>query len=416
MTLLRDYPFRVLIVDDEERDWNEPMRILLRRALIETGLEKVQVDFALDNEGAERLLMARYYHLSSFDMRLPERAGEAVFVENGLALARSEEFPKCIIYSQSIRNEDIREYPRDAASVLRLSADLYAKPTNADSDALPAAVEMLTAKDWARRVAESLSSDSLKLKVQNRAETLSPIKTVIGAYLTNGVSLLPHFLAIKLHELSSVWETHSSARVEAAISWIEGVMWLALVQSAALLRYDNMEFELLGDDKLVTCIAKLRRWHPQLSGWNWCNYLTQTAIDEFDQACWFRNDRYHTTGVRDHQKDWAELRVPLQFAMDIAAYWVRHPLLVNLRYSRDGWSCERLTGRVEPGNRYPLPEVLDFPTEAVQNGVWQNVWRLNEPNPPCPQALSWDGWMEQAEDSDYQCGFRVALRTVGKWS
>lgn len=412
MNALSQYPFRVLIVDDEPRDWTEPMRFLLQRTLSTVGLEKVVVDMAFDHVGAEHLLATHYYHFSSFDMRLPERTGEAISVDHGLALARafpSNSFPKRIVYSQTIRDGDIKENPREAASVLRLPADLYAKPTNADDDAQSTAVEVLTAKDWAQRAADYLSSDALTLKTPQRAKTLSPIKTVIGAYLEHGVELLPPFLARKLLELANVWETRSSGRVEAAIAFIEGVMRLALVQSAVLLKLDGKEAELPDDEKLTVCIATLQRWQPLLSAWNWRNYLTVQAVAAFNVARWVRNDRYHSMGTADHQKDWMELRLPLQYAMDIAAYWVRHPLLVNLRYSRDGWSGELLAGRVMPGKRYALPEALDFPGEAVQDGVWQSVWRLDGQQ-PCPQALDWGDWMMPAPDSDHQWWFPRYVR------
>jgi hypothetical protein len=163
------------------------------------------------------------------------------------------------------------------------------------------------------------------------------------------------------------------------------------------------------DEKLATCIATLRQWQAQLSAWNWSNYLTQGAIRAFNEARWTRNERYHSTGLADHQKNWAELRIPLQYAMDIAAYWVRHPFIIELRYSRDGWSGELLAGKSFPGGRYPLPSAMDFPTEAVREGVWQSVWRIDG-NVPMAQPINWDGWLEPARDSDHQWWFPRCMR------
>lgn len=411
MNTIEKYPFRVLIVDDEKRDWADPMQLFLERNLSTAGLNNVMIDVAFDHVSAETLLATHYYHFTSFDMRLPEHMGEAISVDHGIALTRAfpwNGFPKRIVYSQTIRDADIKANPREAVSVLRVPADLYAKPTNADEDAQSPAVEVLTVEKWAQRVVDCLKSDELTLTAPKRPITLPLIETVIGAYLKHGIEYLPPFLARKLQELANTWETRSSARVDAAIALIEGVMRLALVQSAVLLKNDGQEAELPEDEKLVTCIAMLRDWLPKLLAWNWSNYLTEQALSAFDTARWVRNERYHSTATADHQKNWMELRIPLQHALDIAAYWVRHPLLVNLRYSRDGWSGELLAGKMMPGKRYLLPEVMDFPTEAIHDGVWQSVWRLD--GKPCQHAMNWGGWMMPAQDSDHQWWFPRYVR------
>ncbi len=409
MNAMGKYPFRVLIVDDERRDWAEPMQLLLKRNLQTEGLEKVVVDVAFDKRSAEYLLATHYYHVSSFDMRLPEWNGEAVSVASGIGLARLISFPKRIVYSQTIRDVDIKANPREAVSVLRLPADLYAKPTNADEDAQSLAVEVLTVKEWAQRVVDCLKSDELTLTMPTRQNALPLIETMIGAYLKHGIEYLPPFLARKLQELANTWETRSSARVDAAIALIEGVVRLALVQSAVLLMHDGQEAELPGDEKLVTCITMLRRWNPALSAWNWSNYLTEQAIAAFDAVGWGCNDRDHSMGRADHQKNWMKLRVPLQYALDIAAYWVRHPLLIHLRYSRDGWSGQWLAGKEMSGKRHLLPEASDFPTEAAQYAVWQSIWRLGG-HDPYSYALNWADWMMLTYESDQQWWFPCYVR------
>ena len=174
---------------------------------------------------------------------------------------------------------------------------------------------------------------------------------------------------------------------------------MALAQTAVLLKADCKPTLLTTDDRISTCLATLSAWRAHLDGWNWGNYLTPQAIASFRDALAARNEERHTRKPNDALQAWAALRVPLQYAMDLAAYWVRHPLCINLRYNRDGWNAELLAGTAYPRKRRRLPQRLDFPGEAVQSGVWQNVWRIDG-DTPRPKPLCWDGWLEADSKSE----------------
>lgn len=417
MTILNDYPWQVLIIDDEQRDWVVPMTELLQDAAENAKLSGLKITSAIDQQTAERLLARRYFHLISLDMRLPERFGEAISVDTGEKLARQFPyvgFPKYLIYSQTLRDFDIKQRPADAVRVLRIPTDQYAKPTGGERVRENAPVEVLTVKEWARRVVDSFSRDQPEL-ILNPAPprgTKTPL-TVIGAYLEFGPRLLPPVLARHLQGLASYWETRDATRrVDTADRFIEVTTRLALAQTAVLMERDSKQPKPPGDEKRVTCVARLKDWRSEITGWNFSNYLTEDAIEALDEARKVRNEEDHTHTITDPKRAWTALRVPLQYALDIAAYWVRHPLCIDLRYSRDGWNAECLAGVAYPRPRQPLPANVDFPTEALQGSVWQSVWTNDER--PQQKAVCWKDSLVDDGDSERPWWLAVARDQRGR--
>lgn len=389
------HPYRVLIVDDESRDWAIPMKEALEDIARDRGMfGKVVIDLAEDKQQAESFLARFNYHLTSLDMRLPERKGEQLTVDSGLSLARAFPwvgFPKQLIYSQTLRVKEFQSHPTDTMQVLRIPTDLYAKPTGSDADHEQKAVESLTVKAWAERVTESLLNDDIDFTANSVYEKRL---TVVGAYLRFGITAVPPFLASHLQILANNWMKRNSDRVDAAIGFIEATARLAIAQSAVLCQAQGDVEELPGDDRMVSCHNCLEKMRIKLAGWNWSNYLTLEALQAFQYARRERNNKAHSVETLDPQKRWANLRSPLQFAMDVASYWVRHPLAVDLRYSRDGWSAELLAGNANPRPRHPLPQAFEYPAEAVSDGVWQNVWQFSSgKGEPVRKAISWEKWL-----------------------
>ena len=415
--ILNNYPWQVLIIDDEQRDWVVPMTELLQDAAKNAKLSGLKITSAIDQQTAERLLARQNFHLISLDMRLPERSGEAISVDTGEKLARQFPyvgFPKCLIYTQTLREGDIQQATSDAVRVLRIPMDQYAKPTGSDRVREDAPVEVLTVKEWARRVVDSFSHDQSKL-VLNPA----PLKgaqmplTVIGAYFEYGPRSLPPLLAQHLQDLASHWETKDATRrVDTADRFIEVTTRLALAQTAVLMRHEGKQPGLPNDEKRISCIHQLKEWYSEITGWNFSNYLTEDAIQALDKARQVRNKEDHTQAMADPKRAWAMLREPLQYALDIAAYWVRHPLCINLRYSRDGWNAECLAGIAYPRLRYPLPASVDFPTEAIHGGVWQSVWTNDER--PQHKAVCWNSWLVDDDHSERPWWLTVANNQRGQ--
>lgn len=391
------HSYRVLIVDDEPVDWATPMKEALNRIAIgRDALGSLNIDIAEDKNEAEALLSRYNYHLTSLDMRLPVRKGELLSVDPGLSLARGFPwvgFPKLLIYSQTLRTGAFRDQPADSMMVLQIPTDLYAKPTGGDADDESQPVECLSVKAWAERVADSLFRDDLK---DQQSGSHDQRLTVLGAYLHYGVSAVPPFLASHLQILSNHWTDRTSDRVEAAIGFIEATVRLALAQSALLCQVQGDDASLPGDDRMFSCLEYLETMRRRLSGWNWCNYLTAETIHAFQQARHLRNVKAHSLESQDPQGRWAGFRSPLRHAMDLAAYWVRHPLAVDLRFSRrDGWSAELLAGTANPRPRHPLPQDTYFPADAVGSGVWQNVWSVPADGTGKAErrAIAWENWL-----------------------
>ena len=401
MNTLQDFPYQVLIVDDEIRDWAEPMKDRLLSLARHLGYNKIEVQLAYDADEAYRKLARQHFHVVSLYIRLPERKGEIISVETGLTLARSFPyvgFPKRLIYSITLAVEVIQKSPSEAVQVMEIPADHYAKATGSELYEKQEGAIILKVTEWAKRVMDSLALDTLSLH-KAEGEQRDPPLTMIGAYLHFGPDLLPPLLARHLQDLANYWETKDSRRTDAAIKFIESTALLALAQTAVLLKADCKPTLLTTDDRISTCLATLSAWRAHLDGWNWGNYLTPQAIASFRDALAARNEERHTRKPNDALQAWAALRVPLQYAMDLAAYWVRHPLCINLRYNRDGWNAELLAGTAYPRKRRRLPQRLDFPGEAVQSGVWQNVWRIDG-DTPRPKPLCWDGWLEADSKSE----------------
>lgn len=396
MTDLKNYPYRILIVDDENRDWANPMREALEDAADDAGFNNIQLDIAFDGNSTKHKLAQQPFHIVSLDMRLPENKGEAVTFDTGVKLAKSFTFigfPKVLIYSQSLRDIAIKQDPSATMTVLKIAMDSYAKPTGSEADKAKRPVETLSKLEWAKRLIDYLQPDQLRLTEPKQNNALLPeYETLLGAYFHYGVLLLPPVLAKHLQELENVWQTKDARRNDAAIKFIETTARLALAQCAVLSEQAIAQV-LPKDERVVNCLNALQTVLPSVANANFSNYLNQDAITAFREALKERNNVRYSLTVNNPSHFWAELRVPLQYAMDVAAFWVRHPLCIDLGSRRDGWNAELLAGTSTPRKRYPLPESIDFPNAVFQdNLVWQHIWLLS-PHEPEPIAIHWGEWL-----------------------
>lgn len=415
MENLNLHPYRMLIVEDEARDWAIPMETRLKIAAKLANLNNLVINVATSIEEAESFMARYYYHFSSFDVRLPKHTAGALSSEHGVALACAFPeigFPKRIVYSHTLRTNAIRDETVVAASVLPLPVDYYAKPTGSDDDET-SVVKVLKLEDWATLVVNSLTYDSRHIEGATSGCGNTPVESVIGAYLRHGVSLLPPFLAKKLQELAVAWDNSQTIpeRNNAAVAFIEGTARLALIQSAILLECDTKDTMIPVDYSWGSCMNKLKEYQAKLHKWNWSNYLTKQAIDAIDCGRDVRNDHSHDLKQFDYKQRWGNLRTPLQYAMDIAAYWVRHPLIFDLQSRQKCLSGELLAGQSYPRARSPLSPALKFPDTAQDDGVWQSVWHIgSNGEAPTARAVSWTGWLKQASNSDNQWWFPRYVR------
>ena len=366
-----NFIYRILIVEDDLEGWAQPMQRRLKDLM-----PNCQVDIAEDKVEAEALMAVGQYQFFSFDMRMPEKQGEIVSIETGVALAKRypwSGFPKYIIYSQTLQPEEIQRNLKDGVMVLRLVVpDIYSKPTGGDQDNELGDVECLRVVEWAERVRDYLCVQSLRLDVGRERKPLS----LLGAYLEDGPELLPPIIAIHLRSLQQEWDTREGIKLKYALRLIESVSRLAMMQTSFFLAHQNLAVDLPRREDWAGVLNWLEAQRPHITEWNWSNYMREETIKALDKARRLRNEEAHQLSKSDAKKRWVELQEPLLYALDICCYWVRHPILTDLRYDRDGWSAVHLAGLESLKARKRLPDNLDFPAEATSGGIWQLVWRL----------------------------------------
>jgi hypothetical protein len=332
---------------------------------------------------ARNALASRHFHLVSLDMRLPQRVGELITVSTGIALATEFPylgFPKRLIYSQTLNQERNPE----SQQVMQLKADLYAKASGSDKDVSSDKYEVLSRTDWVNRVLASLDLEEVRIA----ESTLIPQPlTMIGTYLEQGPHFMPLSLAEPLQLLHDTWLVDDSARSNNIRQFIKQTIALAVLQTAMLL---SLSISIPDDCETAACLAWLaiRRDDERFEQWNWASYLTAKTITELQH--------WSTLPV----PDWQSSRLALQYALDVAAYWVQHPLIGDLLETRDGWSGRILSTTQSGESRSLLPKAITFPSQAEQYGSWQSVWDLSNKSRPERHAISWpEPWVAKFKSS-----------------
>ena len=342
-------------------------------------------------------------------MRLPVRKGESITVDSGVSIAMEFHwgFPKLIVYSQTLSENWFQTNPQDSIAVLRMPVDLYAKSTGSDDDSREKSIEVLKVKSWADRVIDSITCDGVHIELNSSVMREPPVTTT-GAFLTCGTNRLPPILANQIQDLANNWCSRTNDRVDAAIRFIEATARLAVAQTSVLCMQRGEVVKPPTDDSIFACLRHLENNRDRVYGWDWYNYLSKEALASFQQARMERNQKSHNLTINDSQKHWAELRSPLRFAMDVAAYWIRHPIATNLVYSREGWSAELLAGNTRQRVREKLPTNFKVPTEALlpDAGAWQIVWDLSGEE-PVQTPLSWGDWLTPDEQTNIHWWLRI---------
>jgi CheY-like chemotaxis protein len=397
---------RVLIVDDEARDWAEPMRDALMRAVRVAGLPPVRVEIATHGEAARKWIASENFHVVSLDMRLPERANEIVSVETGLKLAKEFTaigFPKVLIYSQTLSEPRRTQTWDDSDAVMMVPADTYAKPSGATQPPqLPAG--MLSVRAWAQRVVEYLDPGRLQL-APDRGDATGKL-TVLGVQLKRGPALLPPTLARCVVRLAE--DGHAGAGAQPMIArLVQETARLAVAQSAVLCARIGQPTVLPEDGSLAAALNALRRMLPALPDWNWAHYASPSALDALEAFS------------RQPAADEFTASVALHHCLDIGAYWVRHPVCTDLRYSRDGWTALPLRGATLPRRRDMLPAAQDFGAAADSAAPWQGVWTLGSgaDDQPRHQVIDWSAMLQRDAADDKRWWLRLwqAAGQASQW-
>lgn len=399
---------RVLIVDDEERDWTLPMELALQRAARFAGLASLQIDKAMCGEAARDLIARNNYALVSLDMRLPERAGEVVTADTGLKLAgqfTALDYPKYMIYSQTLSDPRATAYGDPSDAVLALRADSYAKPSAASRPPQPQA-PLLSVRQWAQRVVDYLDPTRLQL-VPDPGDSTGK-RTVLGVQFKRGPLLLPPPLARAVARLAD--DGHGAAKATPLVASIvhETLRW-AVAQSAVLCAASGCPVTWPADASAGAALRALGDMLPLLGGWNWSNYWSPAALDAL--AAFAAHSGAGAVGTggaagggdppaarASETADSAASVAPLALhhCLDIAAYWARHPVLTDLHHSRDGWTALPLRAAALPRRRELLALAHDF-SAAADRGGWQGAWALDSrPDVPARyQLVSWQSVLER---------------------
>lgn len=389
--------WRVLIVDDEDRDWAQPMKERLQRAARNAGLVQIHIVVANFGEAARQWIACEHFHVVSLDMRLPERANEIVSVDTGLKLAKEFTeigYPKYVVYSQTLSEQRAAGPGSPSEAVLQLRADAYAKPSAASSEP-QTGVPTLSVRDWAQRIIDYL--DPRRVRLPAEGDDTEGRLTAIGAQLKRGPALLPPPLAGALAQLGSGEFTGQPAPQPLAALVLATVRW-ALAQSAVLAAAAGRQTVLPRDDSLGAALLALRGLLPLLADWNWRNYCAPAALQAFAAVAEGR-----------HERDPAAAAAALLHALDVAAYWVQHPVCAALRYSRDGWTGLPLRGSESPRRRMLLPPAQDFSSVGDSSAAWQRVWLLaGEPGRVRqPQVIDWTPMLERDPADDKRWWLRI---------
>lgn len=404
-------PPRILIVEDED-DWGYLMRRALEDEADERQIHRPEINIALNAEDARRLMTRHHYHLMSFDMRLPTGKGDSeISVASGVGLTRSLGLQfgietKTIIYSATLDEEYVRETPYECMAVAQLAPEKYAKSSGAASASTSAPIETLSPREWAKRVLDYLNYDQCLLEFHPASGSTksNPKESALGAWLHGATLGLPPALARLAQELRSDWpltKTHSASAgaIHSALRFIESSLRLAVAQTAVLIGLKPANCGLPDTNNQKDFMTLLRGWTQThgsaLSGWTWrSDYLTDAAIDAFDETRDLRNEARHTLGANTARTEWNRLYPLLLQIMNVSSYWAKHPLVTDLRFvPGDGWKGQILRGTGYPG----LLERLsgkDFPGTAI-SGIWQLPPHLTANGQDCDEfPLCWDDWLQ----------------------
>ncbi len=396
-------PFRVLIVEDEH-GWVSNMQMALnyaaddrRLARPECQLARPESKSAPDAATARRLLALEHFDLLSLDMRLPEKEGSAIAVQEGIKLAQELFKPlispvKTLIYTATLLQENPASISAEGAEVLHEvpQIDKYAKSSGAPPVSM-ARFETLSQRQWAERVLDYLYYDGLYLP---SADGKRKLETALGAWLSGAVRSLPPLLARHAQALQNHWPEPGckvdARAVDAALKFIESALRLAVAQTAVLLRDRQLPAETT-QDAAIQCLRTLIN-DPALAACSWRTYLDDAALDAFDEARRLRNTARHSLRGNQTSGEWQALLPWLRQVMGMATYWTKHPLCTDLRYGVDGWRGELLAGTASPRRLENLPG-RDFRGEAVR-GFWQTAIRRDDtPAGWHTEAVCWDDWL-----------------------
>jgi len=375
---LPDFPYRVLIVDDDT-SWSEPMKDAVAMVGREAGLTRCDVDVAGFADEARLLLALNHYHLVSLDLRIPERANEAVSIDTGLGLTKEFPnfgFPKLLIYSGNLDSPLTRSHGAHDTP-LRIEADAYAKGSsshliNRDSQALALGV-----LEWAQVVVDSLDPRERLLPARRDGESRW---TMMGALLDKGPALLPPSIARAVVDIAAKWNAQSPDPALLDRLLQRTTQW-AIAQGAVLCAADGLTPVFPATMTLPALVQALRAMQPHLRGWNWSRFLSDRVLDVF----WAWSTRTSADSAQ-------ALRL-LQHALDVSTYWIRHPVCVAPRYSRDGWTGQPIVGATPPRRRKLMPEAQDFTIAEGDRGAWQYVWKSTA-GEPVPEVIRWASVLE----------------------
>lgn len=416
--------YRVLIVEDDVPNWAQQMVELLAALQGDSALE-VTCTIAANALKAERDMMSGHFHLVSLDMLIPDKAGE-MKVTGGIDLARAAFRSGALVSKLLVYSSFLARGSEDLDASAKIHSDLpnldrYAKTASTLVESL-ASVEHLTQEQWARRVLEYLSSESITLSGSNRAAR----RTVIGHWLDTAPKHLPMLLARHAQSLANAWEDPGAvnARFDAAVRFIETTTRLALLQTQVLVAAADagqIKPSRPNDARISTCLQVLNQLlknHVQsLAQWSWANYLVP-AMPALDEARLLRNEDRHSLSPGMGKAGWLKIRPLLQAAMDLSAYWALHPIWTELRFNVDGWTGERLAGNAWPRPRRKVEMDGKLSGAEVRGGAWQTAVKVDGAAPSL-QLLDWSDWLRA--DNNQRAWWFVAYqeqrgsRLVNQW-
>lgn len=355
------FQWKVLIVEDDE-DWFAPMKQQLKAL----AGDAVHADTVTTAEAARIQRRDQRYHLISYDMKMPESENSPLQVDTGRKLAE-DVIPSHRLTLSMILSGTLLE--PGGSQAIRMSGVQDAQMFEKRASDLPSATgfPLMSAKEWAQEVLKSLAVDGEYWR----------------HYWRIAAQFLPPPLSTLAHKMQPWIETPQGQvdqnMLTDLIQFWEWVLRLAWMQTLVLARHAGTRLvSQIKGGEISEKEREFSRWleTPSLDRYNWWSYTHGTGKAIEQASALFRktrNENVHTYHPRvDYANHFQEMREPLLFLMDVAAFWSDYPLFGDISPFAGTWQAKLLRGTSDLWTTETLRECR-FDAPPLPDQVFQLV-------------------------------------------